>query len=111
MAGVTLDSEAAFQERCVKIGMSEATQGVLFAKGYNTYGHLAFAISASPTALDDAAVRTWITEVFDGTLPSTHQISCINRLLFEAQARSISDMKSRVEPQMRQSGKFLSPSA
>ena len=37
--------------------------------------------------------------MFDGTLSSTHQISCINRLLFEAQALSISDMKSRVEPQ------------
>ena len=38
--------------------------------------------------------------MFDGTLPSTHQVSCINRLLFEAQALSISDMKSRVEPQV-----------
>lgn len=98
MAAVTLDSEAAFRERCLKIGMEEATLDVLTNSNYKTFGHLAFAISSSPNTADEEQVQQWVNTVFTRP-PTPQQMACIRRALFEAQALSISDMKSRVEPQ------------
>ncbi|CAE7945511.1 unnamed protein product, partial [Symbiodinium necroappetens] len=98
MAAVTLDSEAAFRERCLKIGMEEATLDVLITSNYKTFGHLAFAISSSPNTADEEQVQQWVNTVF-ARPPTPQQMACIRRALFEAQALSISDMKSRVEPQ------------
>ena len=98
MAAVTLDSEAAFRERCLKIGMEETTLDVLIASNYKTFGHLAFAVSSSPNTADEEQVQQWVNTVF-AQPPTPQQMACIRRALFEAQALSISDMKSRVEPQ------------
>ena len=98
MAAVTLDSEAAFRERCLKIGMEETTLDVLIASNYKTFGRLAFAVSSSPNTADEEQVQQWVNTVFSQP-PTPQQMACIRRALFEAQALSISDMKSRVEPQ------------
>lgn len=97
MAGVTLDSEAAFKERALKIGLTSANHATLEGAGYSTFGSLAFAVSASPNSVTEEEVREWIRSVFTPQ-PEHHQVSCLRRLLFEAQALSISDMKNRVEP-------------
>ena len=97
MASVTLDSEAAFKERALKVGLTAANHAILEREGYNTFGSLAFAVSASPNSVSEDEVRDWIRAVFTPA-PEHHQVSCLRRLLFEAQALSISDMKTRVEP-------------
>ena len=97
MAGVTLDSEAAFKERALKVGLTAANHSILEGAGYSTFGSLAFAVSASPNSVTEEEVRDWIRTVFTPQ-PEHHQVSCLRRLLFEAQALSISDMKNRVEP-------------
>ena len=45
---LTLDSEAAFKERALKVGLMAANHAILEREGYNTFGSLAFAVSASP---------------------------------------------------------------
>ena len=97
MASVTLDSEAAFKERALKVGLTVANHAILEREGYNTFGSLAFAVSASPNSVSEDEVKDWIRAVFTPA-PEHHQVSCLRRLLFEAQALSISDMKTRVEP-------------
>ena len=41
MASVTLDSEAAFKERALKVGLTAANHAILEREGYNTFGSLA----------------------------------------------------------------------
>ena len=93
-----LDSKAAFTARCNAVGLSEDNQKILREGGFDSFGTLAFAISASPSNLDDTEVRSWMTGVFAGGL-AADQTAKMRRLLFEAQNLSISDMRSRVEPQ------------
>ncbi|OLP93607.1 hypothetical protein AK812_SmicGene24498 [Symbiodinium microadriaticum] len=78
--------------------MEETTLDVLIANNYKTFGHLAFAVSSSPNTADEEQVQQWVNTVF-AQPPTPQQMACIRRALFEAQALSISDMKSRVEPQ------------
>ena len=97
MASVTLDSEAAFKERALKIGLSQDNVDALLVAGFKTFGAVAFAVSATPNAASEDEVKQWIRSVF-GSLPSAHHLACVRRLHFEAQSLSISDMKTRVEP-------------
>ncbi|CAE7300217.1 kptA [Symbiodinium sp. KB8] len=87
-------------EPCLAVewGMEEATLDVLIASNYKTFGHLAFAVSSSPNTAEEEQVQQWVNTVF-ARPPTPQQMACIRRALFEAQALSISDMKSRVEPQ------------
>ena len=78
MAAVTLDSEAAFRERCLKIGMEEATLDVLIASNYKTFGHLAFAVSSSPNTAEEEQVQQWVNTVF-ARPPTPQQMACIRR--------------------------------
>ena len=48
-------------------------------------------------SVSEDEVKDWIRAVFTPA-PEHHQVSCLRRLFFEAQALSISDMKTRVEP-------------
>ena len=98
MAQIALDSKAAFAARCKAVGLSEDNKKVLRDGGFDTVGTLAFAISASPSSLDETEVRSWLTGVFSAGL-AADQTAKMRRLLFEAQNLSISDMRSRVEPQ------------
>ena len=55
MASVTLDSEAAFKERALKIGLSQDNVDALLVAGFKTFGAVAFAVSA--TAMLPAKMR------------------------------------------------------
>ena len=50
VASANLDSEAAFTDRARKIGLTEDTLAGLLTNHFNTFGRLAFAVSATPTA-------------------------------------------------------------
>ena len=106
MTSATLDSEAAFKERCLRIGMTEEIYEKLRASGYDTFGKVAFAAASSPQALTDQAIDTWLESVIDPR-PSPFQVSVIRRLLFESQSLNIADLKSRVEGQDENSVKKL----
>ncbi|CAE7347235.1 unnamed protein product [Symbiodinium sp. CCMP2592] len=89
---------AAFQERCLRIGMTPELYGKLKDKGYDTFGKIAFAAASSPQALTDEAIDVWLATVVDPR-PSAFQVSVIRRLLFESQSLNIADLRTRVEGQ------------
>ena len=57
MASVTLDSEAAFKERALKIGLSQDNVDALLVAGFKTFGAVAFAVSATPNAASKDEVK------------------------------------------------------
>ncbi|CAE7269755.1 unnamed protein product [Symbiodinium sp. CCMP2592] len=81
----SLSDKAAFQERCLRIGMTPELYGKLKDKGYDTFGKIAFAAASSPQALTDEAIDVWLATVVDPR-PSAFQVSVIRRLLFESQS-------------------------
>ena len=97
MASVTLESKAAFLERCRRIEMTDATIEGLRAAGFDTFGSLGFAVCANPQALEEGQVIKFIGDTFPAGL-TLKQSACIRKLLFESQALSLQDLKARVEP-------------
>ncbi|CAE7247692.1 unnamed protein product [Symbiodinium sp. CCMP2592] len=89
MASANLDSEAAFLDRARKIGLSEETLTGLLNNSFNTFGRLAFAVSATPTTLTDEAVDNWIDGL--GMRPSGFQKASLRRLLFEGVSMAIEE--------------------
>lgn len=98
MASANLDSEAAFVDRARKIGLTEDTLQGLLDNSYNTFGRLAFAVSATPTTLTDEAVDAWIDGL--GMRPSGFQKASLRRLLFEGVSMAIEEVRARVEPSL-----------
>ena len=96
MASANLDSEAAFLDRARKIGLSEDTLQSLLTNNFNTFGRLAFAVSATPTTLTDEAVDSWIDSL--GIRPSGFQKASLRRLLFDGVSMAIEEVRSRIEP-------------
>lgn len=94
---MTLESKAAFLERCKRIEMTEATIDTLKNAGFDTFGSVGFAVCANPQALEESQVTKFINDTFPAGL-GPKQSACIRRLLFESQALSLQDLKARVEP-------------
>ena len=94
MAG--LESEAAFAERAKAIGMREDFLKGLQSAGVKTFGKLAYICAGGPKAGDDgpllAAVKT-----LTGNEPAGADLIDLRRLWAEAQALSLSDLRTRVE--------------
>ena len=63
---------------------------------YNTFGRLAFSVSATPTTLTDEAVDRWVDSL--GIRPSGFQKASLRRLLFEGVSMAIEEVRSRIEP-------------
>ena len=91
MASANLDSEAAFLDRARKIGLSEDTLQSLLTNNFNTFGRLAFAVSATPTTLTDEAVDSWIDSL--GIRPSGFQKASLRRLLFDGVSMAIEEVE------------------
>eukprot|EP00435_Cladocopium_sp_Y103_P027530 s3375_g6.t2 len=91
-----LDSQATFKERMNQLGVEEALQQELQAKGFNTYGSLAFAVSTTPQQITDAVLDSWLAQVTDRTL-TAFQMSCVRRLVVESHALALSDLQRKVE--------------
>ncbi|CAE7217520.1 unnamed protein product [Symbiodinium sp. CCMP2456] len=81
-----------------KIGLTEDTLQGLLDNSYNTFGRLAFAVSATPTTLTDEAVDAWIDGL--GMRPSGFQKASLRRLLFEGVSMAIEEVRARVEPSL-----------
>ena len=93
-----LDSKAAFVERCKFVGVSGALLSRLLEEGYDTFGKLAFAAGSSPQTTADESVDRWLLTIED-PLPSAFQMSCIRRILYEAQNLALGDIKFRALPE------------
>ena len=63
-----LDSEAAFLDRLQHLGVSDPLKQELLDQGFKTFGALAFAVSATPQALTDEALRS-VDQKVDGRSP------------------------------------------
>ena len=96
MSSASLDSEASFEDRCKKIGISDDLLKSMVAAGYNTFGKVSFAAASTPQNLTDVAVDEWLKSVVN-PLPSAFQVACVRRLLYESQLMHVADLKSRVE--------------
>ena len=99
MASANLDSEAAFTDRARKIGLTEDTLAGLLTNHFNTFGRLAFAVSATPTTLTDEAVDNWIDGL--GVRVSGFQKASLRRLLFEAVSMAIEEVRARINLVLR----------
>ena len=91
-----LESGALFKERALSFGLDEATLNRLIARGYDTFGKLAFCSAYRPGQSDEAPLMTALANILgrnvdDGEAPA------LRRLHFEASTLVMSDMKNRVE--------------
>ena len=91
MSSVSLDSEAAFEDRCRKIGISDDLLKAIVDAGYNTFGKVSFAAASTPQNLTDSAVDEWLKSVVK-PLPSAFQVACVRRLLYESQLMRVADL-------------------
>ena len=96
MTSAALESEAAFRERCRKVGLTDENFRGLTDKGYATFGSLAFAAGSSSRELSDDAVADWIRKTF-AVPPSDYQTAVLRRLLFESQTLNLAELKGRIE--------------
>ena len=97
MAAAALASSASFAERANQVGVSSEVMAALKAQQFDTFGALAFAVSASPSQMSDDQFDQWLTRIMGGASPSPYQQSCVRRLMFEAYTLSMTEMRQRVE--------------
>ena len=96
MAASTLESEAAFKERALQIGIEERHVEKFVEKRFAAFGRYAFAVVYSPHHTDEAPLRRFLTELLEEE-PSLDQLSCMRRLFFEAHTMALTDARQRVE--------------
>ena len=96
MSTASLESEAAFAERALKIGIDQATIDALKQAGFANYGTYAFATAYTPQSVDDTPLRRFIERIL-GAVPSDAEFANLRRLFFEARAFALQDLRSRVE--------------
>ena len=91
-----LDSKAAFAERMKQLGVEDELRGELQAKGFETFGSLAFAVSTTPQQITDAILDAWLLKVTNRDL-SPYQTSSIGRLVVESHALALNDLQRKVD--------------
>ena len=91
-----LDSKAAFSERLKQLGVEDELKVELQAKGFETYGSLAFAVSTTPQQVTDTILDAWLAKVTTREL-SPYQTSCIRRLVVESHALALNDLQRKVD--------------
>ena len=95
-----LESEAMFRERAVAIGVSTDALDRAGEQHIKTMGALAFAGGAQPGQQSEAAVNELVKGLLNlgaGVEPSAGQVAPWRRLIFEASALAIQEVKSRIE--------------
>ena len=91
-----LDGKAAFAERLRQLGVEYDLRLELQARGFETFGSLAFAVSTMPQQITDAVLDTWLTKVTASEL-NPCQTSCIRRLVVESHAVALNDLQRKVD--------------
>ena len=91
-----LESSALFKERALNFGLSQAVITTLVARGYDTFGKLAFCSAYRPGQSDEAPLMAALATIL-GRQVRDDEAPALRRLHFEASTMIMSDMKSRVE--------------
>lgn len=65
MAASTLESEAAFKERALQIGIEERHVEKFVEKRFAAFGRYAFAVVYSPHHTDEAPLRRFLTDLLE----------------------------------------------
>lgn len=105
---MALDSKAAFKERALEIGISEADLNALALGGMSNFSQLAFCCAYQPGAQSDDALFDRLESIL-GTKPSGADASCYRRMFFECHAMALKDLQSRLERSDASEVKDLAP--
>lgn len=105
---MALDSKAAFKERALEIGVSEADLNALPLGGMSNFSQLAFCCAYQPGAQSDDALFDRLESIL-GTKPSGADASCYRRMFFECHAMALKDLQSRLERSDASEVKDLAP--
>ena len=89
------ESSAVFLERCAAVGLGESETTILQNAGITTLAKLAFSVGQPGETPSTDDLKGLIREGDEAV--SVGQLSCIRRLVFEAQTIMIAQVKSLVE--------------
>ena len=93
---MALDSNAAFKERALEIGVTADEVTALATGGISTFSQFAFCCAYQPGAQSDDALFDHLENVL-GTRPAGASASNFRRLFFECHAMALKDLQSRLE--------------
>ncbi|CAE7029855.1 unnamed protein product [Symbiodinium sp. CCMP2592] len=91
-----VDSEAVFEARCAKVGLSSATIAALKGKGWGTFANFAFSTSFIPGQGEDSV---FVRDVVVAVLGSSDHASAaaLRRLHFESYTLTAAELKRQTE--------------
>ncbi|CAE7900745.1 unnamed protein product, partial [Symbiodinium necroappetens] len=91
-----LKSQAAFKERALECGLTEAEHDALVARGVTTLSGAAYAVSTPGVTPTEAALRGLLDPVAPEGV-SVGSLAAIRRLVFESQTLAIAEVKLAIE--------------
>ena len=98
MAASTLESEAAFRDRALQIGVEGRYIEKFVSKNFAAFGRYAFSVVYSPHHTDEAPLRRFLTDLLEEE-PEADQMAILRRLFFESHTMTLTDARQRVEAQ------------
>ncbi|CAE7689738.1 unnamed protein product [Symbiodinium necroappetens] len=91
-----LKSQAAFKERALECGLTEAEHDALVARGVTTLSGAAYAVSTPGVTPTEAALRGLLDPIAPEGV-SVGSLAAIRRLVFESQTLAIAEVKLAIE--------------
>ena len=91
-----LKSEAAFKERALECGLTEAECNALISRGVTTLSAVAYAVSTPGVNPTEAALRGLLSQDNPDAV-TIGSLAAIRRLVFESQTLAIAEVKLAVE--------------
>ena len=106
MSGIS-DSAVTFAERCKRYGLSQANVDDLVQRGVSTYGQLLFSVASGPNQVDDSK----LCDLISGCNPNLNDSgkSALKRLVFEAGAFVVAELKDAISSPGVEGVKRLTP--
>ena len=106
MSGIS-DSEVTFAKRCKRYGLSQEQVEDLKQRGVATYGQLLFSVASGPNQVDDSK----LSELLSACKPVLTEAgkSAIKRLVFEAGAFVVAELKDAISSPGVEGVKRLTP--
>eukprot|EP00435_Cladocopium_sp_Y103_P066847 s272_g29.t1 len=88
--------EVVFKARCDEIKLSEATFGVLKAKGWSTFGSYAFSVSTNPAQITDQDFDSKVAVPVLGSAVHA-EAAILRRLLFESYTLTATELRRKTD--------------
>ena len=93
---MALDSKAAFQERALVVGLSQANLASLSAVDVETYASFAYCTAYQPGQGDETPFVNFLTRTFGGA-PDAGTLAAVCWLFFEAHAMALEDLRAKTD--------------